>query len=181
MVDPVLQQKVEESLLANPVASLQNMLRLLGFHYEFLPVIAIDGIFGEETLESVLLFQRELYPPVTGVVTQEVWSAIREEYISKTGETGYPKPLRAYPEGGISLKVGDQNETVVLVQTMFALLSNMVADITPEATTGKFTQTLQNNVKWLQRVSNLAETGMVNQATWDRLARLYEMLITAHF
>lgn len=179
MSNLVIEHTAEESLCGNPVASLQTMLRQLGVHYPFLPIIAIDGIFGEETLEAVMLFQRELFPPVTGVVDLEVWSAIREEYTSKTPLYTTPKPLRTYPEGGVLLAPGEQNHTIVMVQTMMALLSNQIRDLTPEPTTGKFTQTLEENVKWLQKVSLLPQTGVVDQVTWERLARLYEIVLTA--
>ena len=63
-------QQLEEEMLSNPVRSLQYMLRRLTGKYDFLPQLALDGIFGERTLEAVMLFQRELAPPVTGVVDQ---------------------------------------------------------------------------------------------------------------
>ena len=70
-------QKLEEEMLSNPVQNLQYMLRRLGTRYSFLPQLAVDGLFGEETLEAVMLFQRELAPPVTGVVDSRTWDSRR--------------------------------------------------------------------------------------------------------
>ena len=56
----------EIRLIGQPVRSLQTMLRELSFLYDFLPRLTPDGIFGERTLEAVMLFQREFFPPVTG-------------------------------------------------------------------------------------------------------------------
>ena len=51
-------------LIGQPVRSLQTMLRTISFAYPFLPRLTPDGIFGERTLEAVMLFQREFFPPV---------------------------------------------------------------------------------------------------------------------
>ena len=71
-------QQLEEEMLSNPVRSLQYMLRRLAGRYDFLPQLALDGIFGERTLEAVMLFQREFHLPVTGVVDEETWQRIYE-------------------------------------------------------------------------------------------------------
>lgn len=49
-----------------PVWGLQYMLSRLAEKYPFLPKLTPDGVFGERTLEAVMLFQRELLRPVTG-------------------------------------------------------------------------------------------------------------------
>ena len=67
-------------LIGQPVRSLQTMLRTISFAYPFLPRLTPDGIFGERTLEAVMLFQREFFPPVTGQVNQATWDAIVSLY-----------------------------------------------------------------------------------------------------
>ena len=42
-------------LIGQPVRSLQTMLRTISFAYPFLPRLTPDGIFGERTLEAVML------------------------------------------------------------------------------------------------------------------------------
>ena len=70
----------QREMMGQPVRSLQYMLRRLREGYPFLPELAVDGIFGEETLEAVMLFQRELAPPVTGAVD---WRTYQEEQYDK--------------------------------------------------------------------------------------------------
>ena len=55
-----------------PVRSLQYMLNQLAIHDPKLIRLTVDGIFGERTLEAVMVFQREYHPPVTGVVDMGV-------------------------------------------------------------------------------------------------------------
>ena len=133
------QQLEEEEMLSNPVRSLQYMLRRLAGRYDFLPQLALDGIFGERTLEAVMLFQRELAPPVTGVVDQRTWNAIRDAWIDLERETAPPRTLRIFPGEGHQVQPGMSGGTMVLPQTMFQLLRQRlegIAEGEPTAFTG---------------------------------------------
>lgn len=165
--------------LGQPVASLQTMLRELGKVYNFMPPIAIDGIFGESTMESLLLFQREVFPPVTGVVTKEVWEAIRSEVLKYREILDKPRVLRAFPEGNVYYQKGDVSGDIMLYQQMFQLLGNYLSGLVQEPPSGEFTENLRKNVIWLQNISNLPETGSLDRQTWGRLVRLYEIYITS--
>lgn len=167
-----------EDLRGNPVLSLQYMLRNLATIHDFLPFVPLDGIFGETTLEAVLLFQKEIFPPATGVVNQEVWEAMGEELVKEQENIEKPRVLRAYPEGGDPLIFGEERSEIALFQLMFQLLSQEISEIEEESPSGNFTKILENNVKWIQSVSGIPETGELDAKTWDRLARLYEIYIT---
>ena len=82
-------------LIGQPVRSLQTMLRTISFAYPFLPRLTPDGIFGERTLEAVMLFQREFFPPVTGQVNQATWDAIVSLYHQVVSRLT-PLPTRAF-------------------------------------------------------------------------------------
>ena len=69
-------QQLEREMVAQPIRSLQYMLNRLSLRYDFLPALVPDGVFGERTLEAVMLFQRELLRPVTGVVDRRTWDEI---------------------------------------------------------------------------------------------------------
>ena len=88
-------------LIGQPVRSLQTMLRALSFQYPFLPRLTPDGVFGEPTLEAVMLFQREFFPPVTGRVNQATWDAIAALYLQTLARQALP--LRSYPGGEYSV------------------------------------------------------------------------------
>lgn len=168
----------EDELLGNPVLSLQVMLRQLKSVHDFLPEVPLDGIFGETTLEAVLLFQRELFPPATGMVTQDVWNAISNEVAKQRENIGTPRVLRAFPEEGDPLEFGEEGAEIALFQLMFQAISEKVSGILLEIPSGKYTETLIKNVKWLQSVAGLQVTGTLDRLTWDRLARLYEVYVT---
>lgn len=168
-----------ETFVNNPVLNLQVMLRSLSQIHPFLPAVPLDGFFGETTLEAVLQFQKELFPPATGVVDQEVWNAIRQEVLNNKEDLMKPKVLRAYPENGDPLVFGEERAEIALFQLMFQLLSDKIQGIQSDPPTGTYTQALRENVHWLQTVSGLPISDQLTPQVWDRLARLYEIYITA--
>ena len=174
-------QQLEEEMLSNPVRSLQYMLRRLSAKYHFLPELAVDGNFGERTLEAVMLFQRELAPPVTGVVDERTWKAIRDAWINLERETAPPRELRIFPGEGYQVLPGMSGAAMILPQTMFQLLRARLEGIAEGDTTGRHGDTSVQNTLWLQNLAQLEETGIMDRQTWDMLSRLYELFITGSF
>ena len=86
-------------MTGQPVRSLQYMLNQLAIHNPKLIRLTVDGIFGERTLEAVMVFQREYHPPVTGVVDLGTWNAIRDAYFKAEQQYGFPPPLNVLPCG----------------------------------------------------------------------------------
>ena len=159
-------QELEEEMLSNPVQNLQYMLRRLGTRYSFLPQLATDGLFGEETLEAVMLFQR-------------TWDAIRREWMALEREVAPPRSLRIFPGEGAQMLPGGEEEYMVLPQTMFQLLRQRLEGIVEDEANGQHGDASVQNTLWLQNLAQLEETGVMDRATWDMLSRLYELFITA--
>ena len=164
-------------LLGRPIESLQTMLRQLSYGYEALPFLAPDGRFGEETLEAVMIFQREFGLPVTGRVDNATWDEVVRRFDAWTQERAKPNPLRAFPARPFRLEAGDRDDVAVLVQTLFGILSGVVDGITDGEHDGMHTGASVDNTVLLQRASGLPTTGVMDKATWNKLARLYDVLI----
>lgn len=90
---------LEREMLSKPVSSLQYMLRQLSKTYQFLPELAVDGVYGERTLEAVMRFQREAGLPVTGVVDQATWNAIHSCWLRQQSRESYSRATRVFPGG----------------------------------------------------------------------------------
>ena len=144
-------QQLEEEMLSNPVRSLQYMLRRLAGKYDFLPQLALDGIFGERTLEAVMLFQRELAPPVTGVVDQRTWDAIRDAWINLERESAPPRTLRIFPGEGYQVQPGMSGASMILPQTMFQLLRQRLEGIAEGDTDGVHGDSWRRPESWTGR------------------------------
>lgn len=172
-------QQLEEEMLSNPVRSLQYMLRRLSSKYPFLPQLAVDGVFGERTLEAVMLFQRAFSPPVTGVVDQRTWNAIRDAWINLERESAPPRTLRIFPGEGYQVQPGMSGSSMILPQTMFQLLRRRLEGIAEGTADGLHGDASVQNTLWLQNLAQLEQTGIMDRQTWDMLSRLYELFITA--
>lgn len=168
----------EEELLGSPIRSLQYMLRQLSRKYPFLPKIVDSGLFDEETLEGVLRFQKELYPPVTGIVDLRTWDNIRHEWERYQLEQAIPSPLRAFPQDGRGIPPDFSDLSLALPQMMFQILSRRLEGIRPGVPDGVHDQSSVHNVRWLQDKALLPQTGVLDRATWEMLRRLYEVMIT---
>lgn len=167
---------LERELLGQPVRGLQYMLRQLSRVYAYLPDVTADGIFGERTLEAVMLFQKNQHPPVTGVVDRDTWNAIRDAWVEAERKLSLPRGLRGFPNGAVAA-AGDRGEYLYLTQAMFHSLSAVLEGIEADAINGVQESGSVHNTRWLQGRANLRETGSMDQETWDALTRLYELFV----
>ena len=170
-------EEMERELLAQPVRGLQYMLRQLARRYPLLPELAVDGIFGEQTLEAVMRFQREFHAPVTGVVDRLTWNAIRDMWLAAEAEQAPPRPLRAFPGEGGRVEPGETADFLGVPQAMFQMLSRQFSGLTSHPVNAVHGAASADNVRWLQRAAGQQETGVLDKQAWDMLSRLYEAFV----
>ena len=173
----MMRMELEREVLAQPVKALQHMLMRLAQVYDVLPTVAESGRFDENTLEAVLRFQKEFAPPVTGVVDRRTWHKILEQWELAEEKLTQPRPVRAFPGNGKRAQPGEWKEYMALPQTMFRSLSHYFEGIEPAQTDGRHGEESVRNVRWLQQVSGLNPTGIMDQPTWNVLSRLYETFV----
>ena len=159
------------------VRGLQFMLNQLAAACSFLPELEEDGIFGERTLEAVMLFQRELHPPVTGVVDGGTWEAIRGEWQEQQRLRPPAQSARLFPKRDFQVEPGGEHELMMVPQAMFRALGNYFSGMSAASPNGLHGMASAANVRWLQRAAGLAETGIMDQAAWNMLTRLYEVFV----
>ncbi len=162
------------NLTGQSVRDLQEMLLELSLEYPQIPRLIPDGKFGENTLEAVMVFQRDFHPPVTGVVDLGTWEALRAAYADTLRRQGTPPPLRVLPNGRSSFQEGDGGGQTPLLQNMFDALSERFQGF---ARTGE-AQALRRNTLALQRAAGQPESGGLDRAAWDALSRLYQLFVT---
>jgi len=167
----------EELLQNRPVRSLQTMLRVLSFYYPAIPRLIPDGVFGERTLEAVMVFQRTFALPVTGTVDNGVWDAVVLAYTAASGRMAPPLGAAALPDWRFTVSPGQQSVYLHLMQAVFLSLSSVLEEITPCPVNGSNTGACTRNVRWLQRKAGLRETGIAGKAEWDFLTRLHTVFV----
>ena len=113
----------ERELLSRPVAGLQYMLEKLAGADPELTRVAVDGVFGERTLEAVLRFQKKAGLPMTGRADPATWEALRARWRELEGRAGPTRPVRVFPAEGTRVEAGAAREYLILPQTMFRVLA----------------------------------------------------------
>lgn len=162
----------EADFIGRPVLSLQTMLRTLYPSHPPLPVVAADGIFDEATLETVMIFQRENGLSVTGTVDAPTWDAIVSHYHAaldrRDGSPFLTEEIDT--EGTVSLP---------MAQSMFEHLVLYING--PQVSTRPDTQrdTVRANLRWLQALSLLPQTGDLDWRTSRILNNLYLLTLGA--
>lgn len=168
----------ETEMTSQPVRSLQYMLNRIAIQYPQLPRLAVDGIFGERTLEAVMLFQRDFHPPVTGVVNNETWNAIRATYLDIELQFGAPPPLSVLPNGSFNAPQGEECSPILIVQAMFSSLSKVVTNFNPCEMNACNDGETHKNLRTIQSLAGLPITGTLDRVTWSYLVQLYQALVT---
>ena len=162
---------------AHEIKSLQYMLNRLARDYKALIPVTVDGRFGAETLEAVMLFQRELHPPVTGMVDEDPWNDIRERWILLERKLAEPRPVRLFPGQEARVYPGNEQEFLIIPQAMLRILARYFDGITADQADGLHGPASVANTRWLQRAAGLEESGIMDRQTWELLGRLYEMFV----
>lgn len=67
------------------VRQMQEQLNQIARTYSSIPILTVDGIFGQQTRSAVEQFQRIFNLPVTGVVDYRTWYKISQIYVGVSG------------------------------------------------------------------------------------------------
>ena len=161
-----------------PIRSLQYMLNQLAIHNDVLTRLAVDGIFGERTLEAVMVFQRENHLPVTGVVDLTTWNAIRDAYVHVELMYGFPPALNVLPCGTYTAVEGQECEVLRIVQAMFGSLTKVMSNFRPCQMNCCNDGETYKNLQEVQRLAGLPVTGILDRSTWAYLVQLDQALDT---
>lgn len=167
-----------QPLTGHPVWDLQQMLLTISQEYPQIPPLNPDGRFGENTLEAVMIFQRDFQLPVTGVVNNATWDAISRQYHKTLRRMGPPLPLRVMPHGTFTIQPEEQREQVFLIQAIFNALALHLSDLEAVDGDGRNHGATLENIRRLQTISGMPATGVIDSPTWSNLARLYHLFVT---
>lgn len=156
----------------DPVRQIQYYLRVVGAYYVRVQQPAVTGVFDQQTVDSVISFQRVFGLPQTGVVDRRTWNDLYDAYdgivLSVPPES---TEVALFP--GDTLKEGSRSEAVRLIQTYLTAIHGAYPEIPAVSTTGYFGPVTRAAVSAFQRRFGLTETGTVSANTWDEIARVY--------
>lgn len=163
----------KDPILNAPIRSLQRMLREIGMIDTDIPLIIPDGIYGDQTKDAVKAFQRKHKLPITGIADEETFYLIASVYDSVAPELRRAQvPFRQFPLG-LVVKAGETSPYVSEIQQQFHYLAGNYQEFKPVQETGTLDPETQENLRLIQRVSELPETGFLDATTYAYVIRLY--------
>ncbi len=163
--------------MSNDIRNLQTMLRVISFTNGEIPNVIPDGIYGNQTAESVRAFQRATGMPVTGTVDEATWKNITTAYEYYAIDTMEPEPLRIILEKNDYIDADRPNTHTYLVQAMITALNGYYRNIPAVSITGKYDRQTERAVRELQRHFGLPETGSIGRRDWRHLVSLYRLTV----
>lgn len=166
-----------ESAAQFPVRNLQIALRALSEQHTELDALVPDGIYGPETTRTVTQFQRLFGLPETGDTDRDTWQRIHAEYFDLLRTRQKPLPLVVFPDPDTIIQKNDQGDLVYFIQLLLRKTAQRYENFSALEINGIFDAATEQEVLRFQAQALLPETGTVDRATWDRLARLYFTLL----
>lgn len=164
-----------ESFVAQPVRSLQTMLRVIAEDDRRLPTVIPDGIYGPSTMYAVSAFQRRYAIPVTGIVDQPTWNKIYEVYEPALIRIDKAQPIEILMDPGEIFRSGDANPYIYLLQSMLTQLSNDHPSIDTPDHTGVMDNSTVRSLSGFQQLADLPVTGELDKITWKLLVNQFTL------
>lgn len=160
------------------VRTLQTQLNRISRDYPSIPKISIvDGVYGTETENAVRAFQRIFNLAEDGIVGKATWYRIKYIYIAVTR-------LAQLNSEGISIadipkqfvteiRQGNRGDSVRVIQYYLSLIAAYNNAVSAPAIDGVFGSATASAVRAFQSSYGLEPTGVVNEATWDKISETY--------
>ncbi len=165
---------LQEGNSGNDVRVLQYYLNFLGFFYDTLPRISVDGNFGPETRNAVITFQNQFGLPADGIVGRQTWYRIQDQY----DETlrSLPSEYSSYSSllyPGYFITTGATGKVVEQLQTFINTIAANNPSIPTVTVDGEFGAATQNAVRAIQTLVGQNPSGAVGPLTWNAIVNLY--------
>ena len=155
------------------ITVLQQRLRDIAKVQTAIISVIPDGIFGDETENSVKSFQRKFGLDETGRVDFPLWEQIGVEQKKALFELSEPVRVISIKKEDLPLVLGQIGRQVQTLNMMLNSLSEQYSNFRNVGNTDEFTRDTEREVKNWQDVIRHEITGEVDKLTWNTLAEHY--------
>lgn len=172
-------EQLSEGMTGTPVRVLQYLLAVVGAYYPEVPYLSnIDGVFGPQTRDAVIAFQRLRGLTPDGIVGRETWNALYNTYITiyQNQQEYFGGGIPLYP--GTNLLLGSRGDAVTQLQRMINELATVYPEIPTLPETGFYGEMTRDAVIAAQNLFGLEPTGITNYLTWITIAQQAETIMT---
>ena len=168
----------------NSVKIIQTELNRISQNYPAIPKIENEnGIFGSDTEAAVRKFQEIFSLPQTGEVDKATWYSIKRYYTGVKGLSELASEGITLEEASIpfdtQIAEGDSGIAVRTLQYYLSVIAYFNGNLEPVPLSGYFDSGTVDAVERFQRFYGLPETGVVDNATWNVISRIYIETVAA--
>ena len=158
------------------VYEIQSYIRNISRLDKDIPSLVPDGIFGEETAESVTVFQRKHLLAQTGKVDIDTWNKLLEE--SDRAVFAFSEPVQTAPalNSDFPLRIGKESHLNSKLNLMLSRLSDFYGNFSGAVLSSEYTEETEQLISLFQSLSGNSVTGVTDKSTWNLLSALYLLL-----
>lgn len=142
----------------------QYFLRVISGYYDSVRPIAADGIFGPDTKNAVLDFQKRFGLSADGIIGPATWAKLYDVFMGIANTSGLAVN---YP--GALLREGSRGDNVRLMQEYLRAIRRQYPSIPSIAADGIFGPATRQAVVAFQNAFGLTPDGIIGPATWERI------------
>ena len=163
---------IVENTDSNSVRGLQNMLRNISYYIEDVESVIPDGIYSEDTKNSVISFQKIYGLEPSGEADVVTWQKIRD--VNTYLERIYVQPI-CFPAFGkrVYITKGEEMSELYVVQSMLYAVFDKFPNAPDVTITGVHDDNSVDAVIFVQNISGLEPTGIIDTPTYNSIANLY--------
>lgn len=162
-----------------PVRNLQTFLRRISYHYNTVSTVVPDGIFSDQTCQSVKSFQKTFNLPQTGIVNKGTWNKIVEVYSNIIEVYAPPVQLSLIKNAEVRICSKEENNMLYAIQSLLFVISERFTNIPPVDICAVHNEASVKAVKKIQEICNLPQDGVIDKLTYNMIAIIYKTFILA--
>ena len=160
-----------------PILEIQRILRNVDYFENGQSAIRLTGTYNEETRQGVKNFQEKYGLPVTGMVDGATWQLLQAVDRATRDAQALARAVYILPRSTeYTLYPGVRDNVVYVIQHMINVISQEYDGIATMEFTGVYDSATENAIKEFQRINLLENSGILDPATFNRLADEYERI-----
>ena len=159
------------------IRNLQTYLRAQTIIYPNALQVPIDGIFDSATKNALIDFQLRNSLSPTGVADRITYELLYDQYLDITKSQALSNPIipfPSYPDDYV-IKKDDKSFLVAVLQHMINEIGVVYNTLPLLEINGVYDDETENAIRQFQEINLLPPTAQTDRATWDSLARIYNL------
>lgn len=158
------------------ITQMQEQLCLISRVEKNIPLIIIDGVYGDETRNCVKEFQCACGIEPTGDVDYETRTKIEESYRNDLFTVTPADSLAVFPGPSHKMCHGDVDDTVYVIQHILRELNCAYDDaFSGVCMTGTYDDATTDAIRTFQHINGLPETGETDKRTWNAMVKSHSV------